>query len=162
METEKETLYLKQVPLFADLADEEVRDLMTVARRRAFRAGEIMCSSSRETGRPACRSDCVRAAYASSSFRDSSARQSAWRPASFDLSRSVAMTLAPSAAKSSAVSRPIPAPAAVRNAIFPLRRPATSISLKCFLHVHDPAIAHRIHPLDRIAAPLIPGNIVDE
>src|SRR5881227_1200790 len=42
METEKETLYLKQVPLFADLADEEVRDLMTVARRRAFRAGEII------------------------------------------------------------------------------------------------------------------------
>ena len=42
METEKETLYLKQVPLFADLADEEVRELMTVARRRIFRAGEII------------------------------------------------------------------------------------------------------------------------
>jgi len=42
METEKETLYLKQVPLFADLADEEIRELMTVARRRAFRAGEII------------------------------------------------------------------------------------------------------------------------
>ena len=42
METEKETLYLKQVPLFADLADEEVRELMTVARRRTFRAGEII------------------------------------------------------------------------------------------------------------------------
>jgi len=42
METEKETLYLKQVPLFADLADEEVRELMTVARRRVFRAGEVI------------------------------------------------------------------------------------------------------------------------
>ena len=42
METEKETLYLKQVPLFADLADEEVRELMTVARRRVYRAGEVI------------------------------------------------------------------------------------------------------------------------
>ena len=42
MEIEKETLYLKQVPLFADLADEEVRELMTVARRRTFRAGEVI------------------------------------------------------------------------------------------------------------------------
>ena len=42
METEKETLYLKQVPLFADLADEEVRELMNVARRRVYRAGEVI------------------------------------------------------------------------------------------------------------------------
>ena len=42
METEKESLYLKQVPLFADLADEEIRELMAVARRRTFRAGEII------------------------------------------------------------------------------------------------------------------------
>jgi len=42
METEKETLYLKQVPLFADLADEEVRELMPMARRRIFRAGEVI------------------------------------------------------------------------------------------------------------------------
>jgi len=42
METEKETLYLKQVPLFADLADEEVRELMTVAKRRTFRSGEVI------------------------------------------------------------------------------------------------------------------------
>jgi CRP/FNR family transcriptional regulator, cyclic AMP receptor protein len=42
METEKESLYLKQVPLFADLADEEIRELMTVARRRTFRAGELI------------------------------------------------------------------------------------------------------------------------
>src|SRR5438552_17750217 len=42
METEKESLYLKQVPLFADLADEEIRELMSVARRRTFRAGELI------------------------------------------------------------------------------------------------------------------------
>src|SRR5437899_12513689 len=42
METENETLYFKQVPLFADLPDEGVRELMTVARRRAFRAGETI------------------------------------------------------------------------------------------------------------------------
>jgi CRP/FNR family transcriptional regulator/CRP/FNR family cyclic AMP-dependent transcriptional regulator len=42
METEKESLYLKQVPLFADLADEEIRELMTVARRRVYRAGEVI------------------------------------------------------------------------------------------------------------------------
>src|SRR5947209_9417529 len=42
METEKESLYLKQVPLFADLEDEEIRELMTLARRRIFRAGEVI------------------------------------------------------------------------------------------------------------------------
>jgi CRP/FNR family cyclic AMP-dependent transcriptional regulator len=42
METEKESLYLKQVPLFADLDDEEIRELMTAARRRVFRAGEVI------------------------------------------------------------------------------------------------------------------------
>jgi CRP/FNR family transcriptional regulator/CRP/FNR family cyclic AMP-dependent transcriptional regulator len=42
MQTEKESLYLKQVPLFADLADEEIRELMTVARRRVYRAGEVI------------------------------------------------------------------------------------------------------------------------
>src|SRR5437867_919276 len=42
METENETFYLKQVPLFADLADEDVRELMAVARRRTFRAGEVI------------------------------------------------------------------------------------------------------------------------
>src|SRR5947209_17083792 len=94
--------------------------------------------------------------------RTSRARQSALRPASFDLSRSVAMTLAPSAAKSSAVSRPIPAPAAVKNAVFPVSRPATSLSLYCFDHMNDPAIAQCFGPFDRIAAPLVPGDIVDE
>jgi CRP/FNR family transcriptional regulator/CRP/FNR family cyclic AMP-dependent transcriptional regulator len=42
METEKETLYLKQVPLFADLADDDIHELMTVARRRIFRNGEVI------------------------------------------------------------------------------------------------------------------------
>src|SRR5712692_7614700 len=40
METENETIYLKQVPLFADLADEDIRALMSVAKRRKFRNGE--------------------------------------------------------------------------------------------------------------------------
>src|SRR3954453_13073900 len=92
----------------------------------------------------------------------SSARQSASRPASFDLSRSVAITLAPSAAKSSAVSRPMPAPAAVRKAVFPCRRPATSLSPSRFDHVNDAAIAHRLRSFDGITTPPIPRDIVDE
>jgi len=42
METDNESLYLKQVSLFAELADEDVRGLMAVARRRTFRAGETI------------------------------------------------------------------------------------------------------------------------
>ncbi|HLQ30048.1 MAG TPA: Crp/Fnr family transcriptional regulator [Ktedonobacteraceae bacterium] len=42
METENETVYLKQVPLFADLADEDIRALMSVAKRRTFRNGEVI------------------------------------------------------------------------------------------------------------------------
>jgi CRP/FNR family cyclic AMP-dependent transcriptional regulator len=42
METENETLYFKQVSLFADLADEEIRALITVARRRVYRSGEVI------------------------------------------------------------------------------------------------------------------------
>src|SRR6266852_3931466 len=42
METENETIYLKQVPLFADLADEDIRALMSVAKRRTFRNGEVI------------------------------------------------------------------------------------------------------------------------
>ena len=42
METENGTVYLKQVPLFADLADEDIRELMAVARRRIFRSGEVI------------------------------------------------------------------------------------------------------------------------
>src|SRR5260370_5060660 len=40
METEKETSYLKQVSFFADLPEEDIRELNSVARRRTFRAGE--------------------------------------------------------------------------------------------------------------------------
>ncbi len=42
MEAENETLYFKQVSLFADLADEDIRDLMVVARRRTYRSGEVI------------------------------------------------------------------------------------------------------------------------
>ena len=42
METENETIYLKQVPLFAGLADEDIRELMAVARKRTFRSGEVI------------------------------------------------------------------------------------------------------------------------
>jgi CRP/FNR family cyclic AMP-dependent transcriptional regulator len=42
METENETVYLKQVPLFADLADEDIRALMSMAKRRTFRNGEVI------------------------------------------------------------------------------------------------------------------------
>src|SRR5579871_2252952 len=42
MEAEKETSYLKQVSLFANLADEDIHDLMTAAKRRTFRKGEVI------------------------------------------------------------------------------------------------------------------------
>jgi CRP/FNR family transcriptional regulator/CRP/FNR family cyclic AMP-dependent transcriptional regulator len=42
MEAEKETSYLKQVSLFANLADEDIHELMTAAKRRAFRSGEVI------------------------------------------------------------------------------------------------------------------------
>lgn len=42
METQNETLYLKQVPLFVDLADEDIRQLMAMARKRVFRSGEVI------------------------------------------------------------------------------------------------------------------------
>src|SRR5579872_6904501 len=42
METENETVYMKHVSLFAGLADEDIRELMSVARRRTFRSGEVI------------------------------------------------------------------------------------------------------------------------
>ncbi len=42
MEAEKETTYLKQVSLFANLAEEDIHELMTSAKRRAFRSGEVI------------------------------------------------------------------------------------------------------------------------
>ena len=42
METENETIYLKQVPLFAGLTEEDIRELMAVARKRTFRSGEVI------------------------------------------------------------------------------------------------------------------------
>jgi CRP/FNR family transcriptional regulator/CRP/FNR family cyclic AMP-dependent transcriptional regulator len=42
METEKEGTYLKQVAIFADLAEEDIKDLMLAAKRRTFRTGEVI------------------------------------------------------------------------------------------------------------------------
>ena len=42
MATENEAVYLKQVPLFADLADEDIRELMSMAKRRTFRNNEVI------------------------------------------------------------------------------------------------------------------------
>ncbi len=42
MEAEKESSYLRQVSLFANLADEDLHELMTAAKRRAFRSGEVI------------------------------------------------------------------------------------------------------------------------
>jgi CRP/FNR family transcriptional regulator/CRP/FNR family cyclic AMP-dependent transcriptional regulator len=42
MEAEKESSYLKQVSLFAELADEDLHELMSASKRRAFRSGEVI------------------------------------------------------------------------------------------------------------------------
>lgn len=42
MATENEAVYLKQVPLFAGLADEDIRELMSLAKRRTFRNNEVI------------------------------------------------------------------------------------------------------------------------
>lgn len=42
MGTENETTYLKQVPLFTGLAEEEIQELMALAKRRTFRSGEVI------------------------------------------------------------------------------------------------------------------------
>src|SRR6478736_5344363 len=42
MEAEKEGIYLKQVSIFADLSESDLRDLMAVAKRRTFRSGEVI------------------------------------------------------------------------------------------------------------------------
>lgn len=42
METANDTSYLKQVDIFAGLDDEDIQELMSVARRRSFRAGEVI------------------------------------------------------------------------------------------------------------------------
>jgi CRP/FNR family cyclic AMP-dependent transcriptional regulator len=42
MEAENEYTYLKQVNIFHGLSDEETRELAAVARRRVFRAGEVI------------------------------------------------------------------------------------------------------------------------
>lgn len=42
MGNENETTYLKQVPLFTGLAEEEIQELMALAKRRTFRSGEVI------------------------------------------------------------------------------------------------------------------------
>jgi CRP/FNR family cyclic AMP-dependent transcriptional regulator len=42
MEPDKETSYFKQVSIFADLPEEDVHALTSVAKRRTFRAGEVI------------------------------------------------------------------------------------------------------------------------
>src|SRR5690242_18064453 len=63
-------------------------------------------------------------ATASSERTSSFVRNAAFRPFSFLSSRSVAITLAPSAINASAIARPMPWPAAVTRATFPFNLPA--------------------------------------
>ncbi|HLZ61347.1 MAG TPA: Crp/Fnr family transcriptional regulator [Ktedonosporobacter sp.] len=42
MQLENESLYLKQVDIFANLSDDDVGELMSVAKRRTFRTGEVI------------------------------------------------------------------------------------------------------------------------
>src|SRR5215467_11772086 len=42
MEQDKESSYYKQVSFFSDLPDEDIQALSSVAKRRAFRAGEVI------------------------------------------------------------------------------------------------------------------------
>ena len=42
MEPDKETSYLKQVSFFSDLLEEDIHTLTSVAKRRTFRAGEVI------------------------------------------------------------------------------------------------------------------------
>lgn len=42
MELDKESLYLKQVDIFANLSDDDIRELMSVVKRRTFRSGEVI------------------------------------------------------------------------------------------------------------------------
>ncbi|HVB61126.1 MAG TPA: Crp/Fnr family transcriptional regulator [Ktedonobacteraceae bacterium] len=42
MGNENETIYLKQVPLFTGLAEEEILELMALAKRRTFRGSEVI------------------------------------------------------------------------------------------------------------------------
>ena len=42
MDRESEAVYLKQVNIFNGLNDEEIHDLISVAKRRTFRSGEVI------------------------------------------------------------------------------------------------------------------------
>src|SRR5262249_12312763 len=100
--------------------------------------------------------------------RTSSARRStAQSPLSLPASRSVAITFAPSAAKAAAIARPIPCPAAVTSATFPSSRPAIGrppwiLGADVFHHMDGAAVAHVLDVLTRVAAPLVPGDVLLE
>src|SRR5579862_5401824 len=53
------------------------------------------------------------------------------RPCSFEVSTSVAITLAPAATKASAMARPMPCPAAVTSATLPASRPVMGYGVLC-------------------------------
>jgi CRP/FNR family transcriptional regulator/CRP/FNR family cyclic AMP-dependent transcriptional regulator len=42
MEPERNASYLKQVDIFANLSDEEIKELMAAVKKRSFRAGEVI------------------------------------------------------------------------------------------------------------------------
>jgi CRP/FNR family cyclic AMP-dependent transcriptional regulator len=42
MDGEKESTYLKQITFFADLSDDDISQLMSAAKRRTYRAGEVI------------------------------------------------------------------------------------------------------------------------
>jgi CRP/FNR family transcriptional regulator, cyclic AMP receptor protein len=42
MDADKENTYLRQVTFFADLADDDISQLMSAAKKRTFRAGEVI------------------------------------------------------------------------------------------------------------------------
>src|SRR3954447_16724652 len=106
-----------------------------------------------------------RATAATASFdRTSSLRSSApSRPSSLARSRSVAQTFAPSATKACAIARPMPCPAAVTSADFPLRRRAISpLSIQLLHHVDRAPIRHLFHALNRVAVSVIPADVPGE
>src|SRR5215813_9038760 len=76
------------------------------------------------------------ASTASLERTSSFSRLAALRPSSLFSSRSVAITLAPSAMKASAIARPIPWPAAVTSAVFPFNLLLTGPDLSVIVARH--------------------------
>src|SRR5687767_15934132 len=103
-------------------------------------------------------SACTSAVERASSF----ASVAFFRPFSFFTSTSVAITLAPSAMKLSAIARPIPCPAAVTGATLPFSLPAnptSSISSKLLYQIDAHAVTHVLGALMRVAVPGVPCDV---